>query len=65
MITLDPRALCPVCSEPFKDDDRCATDIELGICHAECLEGAPTVDLDTGEPIDGPIPTYRYDEVMP
>jgi hypothetical protein len=52
--------LCSVCAEPFKADDPCASDIELGICHAACLEGCPTVDLETGEPVEGPIPTYRY-----
>lgn len=56
---------CPVCAEPFKPDDICASDIELGYCHAACLEGAPTVDLETGEIIDGPIPTYPYSEVNP
>lgn len=54
--------LCPICAGHFKAGDMCATDIELGMCHAGCLEGAPTVDLDTGEPVEGPIPTYRYDE---
>lgn len=63
---LEPAGLdaCPVCAVPFKPDDLCSTDIELGICHAECLKGCPTVDLETGEPVDGPIPTYRYNEVM-
>jgi hypothetical protein len=55
---------CPVCAEPMKPDDTCSTDIELGICHAACLEGSPTVNLDTGEPMYGPIPTYRYGDVM-
>jgi hypothetical protein len=55
---------CPACSEPLKADDLCSTDIELGICHAACLEGSPTVDLETGEQVDGPIPTYRYGDVM-
>lgn len=53
--------LCPVCAEPFKAGDTCATDIELGECHAECLEGSPIVYLDTGEPSDGPITTYPYE----
>ena len=53
--------LCPVCAEPFKAGDMCATDIDLGTCHAACLEGSPVVDLDTGEPVDGPATTYRYD----
>lgn len=52
---------CPVCDEPFKAGDQCATDIELGICHAACLEGSPTVDLNTGDPVGGPIPTYPYE----
>ncbi|QCM05148.1 hypothetical protein G3A56_15905 [Rhizobium oryzihabitans] len=54
---------CPVCASIFKPDDICATDIELGICHAECLDGAQIVDLNTGEPSDGPIDTYRYDSL--
>lgn len=53
---------CPVCDKLFRPDDLCATDIELGICHAACLEGSPTVDLDTGEPTDGEIGTFRYSE---
>lgn len=54
---------CPVCLKPFNPDDECATDIELGTCHAACLEGSPTVDLQSGLTVDGPIPTYRYDEI--
>ncbi|MEI4482184.1 MULTISPECIES: hypothetical protein [unclassified Phyllobacterium] len=54
---------CPICTVPFKPADTCATDIEMGICHAACLEGAPTVDLETGEPTDRPIETYRYDSL--
>lgn len=54
---------CPVCAVAFKPKDICATDIELGICHAECLEGTPVVDLNTGEPSEGPIDTYRYDSL--
>lgn len=56
---------CPVCRQLFKPDDLCSTDIELGVCHAACLEGCPTVDLDTGEPVDGQIPVYRFHEVQP
>lgn len=56
---------CPVCAEPLKDDDTCATDIEMGICHAACLDGSPTVDLETGETTDGPIDTYRYGDTAP
>lgn len=53
---------CPICAAAFEPEALCATDIELGMCHAACLDGAPTVDLDTGEPVDGPIATYRYGE---
>lgn len=53
---------CPICAEPFKADDLCATDIELGTCHAGCLEGSPIVDLDTGEPSDGPLTLFQYDD---
>ncbi|MBN8241741.1 hypothetical protein JF546_01795 [Nitratireductor aquimarinus] len=51
---------CPVCAKPFAAGDTCATDIELGKCHAECLAGSPTVDLKTGEPVDGPIGTFTH-----
>lgn len=51
---------CPICADPLLDDDICATDIEMGICHAACLEGSPVVDLETGEERDGPMDTYRY-----
>lgn len=54
--------LCPVCAEAFKQGDLCAMDIEMGTCHASCLEGCPVVDLDTGEPSDGPVATFRYGE---
>ncbi|SOC43795.1 hypothetical protein SAMN05892877_111233 [Rhizobium subbaraonis] len=53
---------CPICAEVFKPTDLCASDIEMGTCHAACLEGSPVVDLDTGKPSDGPISTYRFDE---
>ncbi|MFZ4605185.1 MAG: hypothetical protein ACOYM5_02905 [Caulobacter sp.] len=57
---------CPICAEPFAPDDVCAADIELLTCHAACLEGSPTADLDTGEPRPGPILTFRYgDEPQP
>ncbi|MBN9078228.1 MAG: hypothetical protein BGN87_06420 [Rhizobiales bacterium 65-79] len=52
---------CSVCGEPFKDGDICATDINLGTCHARCLEGCSTVNLTTGERVDGPIPIYPYE----
>ena len=58
----DDTHACPICAEPFKHDDICATDIELGICHADCLAGSPIVDLETGEPSEGPVSTYRYGE---
>ncbi len=61
----DDAILCPVCSVALTPDDLCATDIELGICHAACLEGSPVVDLDTGEPMDGPAHTYRYSDTAP
>lgn len=52
--------LCPICAKPFKPDDICATDISEGICHAACLEGAPVVDLETGDETGGKADTYRY-----
>ena len=61
----DDAILCPVCWVALTPDDLCATDIELGICHAACLEGSPVVDLDTGEPMDGPAHTYRYSDTAP
>lgn len=54
---------CDICAKPLRDDDICATDIEMGICHAACLEGSPVVDLNTGEPTDGKIDTYRYGDI--
>jgi hypothetical protein len=53
--------ICPVCAEPLKVGDVCASDIEMGVCHAECLEGSPVVDLDTGDPVDGPVSTYIFE----
>lgn len=54
---------CPICAEPLKPSDICATDIEMGICHAACLEGSPVVDLDTGEEIEGgKVDTFLYGE---
>ncbi len=54
--------LCPVCAQALAPGDVCATDIELGTCHAACLEGTLIVDLDTGEAVEGPIDTYLYDD---
>lgn len=51
---------CPICTKPFEATDMCAGDIELGLCHAECLDGSPVVDLDTGKPAAGPIDTFLY-----
>ncbi|WP_143523686.1 hypothetical protein [Pararhizobium arenae] len=56
--------VCPVCLEVLEADDLCATDIEMGICHAECLEGSPVVDIDTGEVLpDGELDTYRFGDL--
>lgn len=49
---------CPVCAEPIRSGDLCSTDIEMGTCHAGCLEGTPIVDLETGEPSEGPVTTF-------
>ncbi|WP_246710521.1 hypothetical protein [Rhizobium leguminosarum] len=51
---------CPICAVAITDDDICATDIEMGTCHAACLEGLPVVDLETGEPVEGKAGTFRY-----
>lgn len=60
---LDPEVdSCPICAVPFKLDDICATDIEEGTCHAECLAGTPVVDLNTGEPSSGPVDTFLYSD---
>ncbi|MBB2973983.1 hypothetical protein [Mesorhizobium sp. RMAD-H1] len=56
---------CPICDVPFTAGDLCATDIEMGMCHAACLEGSPVVDLENGEPSDGPISTYPYEPEKP
>jgi NTP pyrophosphatase (non-canonical NTP hydrolase) len=56
----DEAERCPICDEAFKPENLCATDIELGTCHAACLEGSPVVNLDTGEPTTGAIHTYRF-----
>lgn len=63
----EPEA-CPICAVTFKPDDLCQTDIELGTCHAACLEGSPLVNLQTGDPLPvgstWPTP-YRYDSLLP
>lgn len=53
---------CPICAVELKGSDLCSLDIDMGICHAACLEGSPTVSLETGEPVDGPIGVFRYDD---
>jgi hypothetical protein len=55
---------CPICAEPFKPDDICATDIEMGTVHSKCLDGCEIVDLETGEPTDKPLHTFLYSEVI-
>lgn len=58
----DEDDVCPICNVQFKTDDLCAMDIELGTCHAVCLEGSPVVNLHSGEPTDGPVSTYRWSD---
>lgn len=62
----DVEADCPVCGEPLHPSDMCLSDVDLGICHAACLEGSPVVSLDTGEPLPegapAPVP-YRYGDI--
>ena len=65
---LEPRLVaeghCDVCSQPIKGPDLCATDVDMGPCHAACLEGSPVVDLETGEPLpEGAARTYRWDSL--
>ncbi|ACM39148.1 MULTISPECIES: hypothetical protein [Rhizobium/Agrobacterium group] len=56
---LAPRE-CPICATPFKPEDICATDVEMGTCHAACLEGSPVVDLDSGDVLpDGEVDTFQ------
>lgn len=59
----DERGHCDICSQPIIGPDLCATDVDLGTCHAACLEGSPVVNLDTGEPMPegAAIHTYRWD----
>lgn len=57
---------CDICGLGIAEDDMCLSDVDLGICHAACLEGSPVVSLDTGEPLPegtpGPVP-YRYGDI--
>lgn len=52
--------ICPVCEEIINEGDLCSSDIEMGSCHAECLEGSPVVDLETGKPVKGKASTYSW-----
>lgn len=63
----DEGEVCPICDVEFISGTRCAIDVEMGTCHADCLEGSPVVDLDTGEPTDAPVFTFIYgsDEPLP
>lgn len=56
---------CPICDIEFKPADLCADDIEMGTCHAKCLEDSPVVDLDTGQELpEGSKPdTYFFAEM--
>ena len=55
---------CPIYLVTLEPSDVCATDYEMGICHAACLEGSPVVDLSTGEPVEGvEVDTYLFSEV--
>jgi hypothetical protein len=57
---------CPICAVPFQPGDICADDIELGTCHAACLEGSPVVDLETGHELSGgQMDTYPYGDFLP
>ena len=51
---------CPVCAEPINIGDMCSMEIDMGSCHAECLDESQAVDLSTGEPIPGPVAAYEW-----
>ena len=53
---------CPICDVAFADADLCAFDVDLGCCHAACLDGADIVDLDTGAALapNTPVFTLSY-----
>lgn len=56
---------CPICLTPFQPADPCLSDVDMGTCHAACLEGSGRVDAE-GEPLpdDAPLPEpYRYDSL--
>lgn len=56
------KSVCPVCDEELRNGDLCASDIELGTCHADCLKGSPVVDLNTGKRVRGKASTFTFDE---
>lgn len=57
---------CPVCLDALLDEDDCATDIDMGTCHAGCLEGAPVVNLETGEEVRDAVPaTFKFATPLP
>ncbi|MVA09102.1 hypothetical protein GOZ78_03590 [Agrobacterium vitis] len=56
----DEQINCPICDDLLQIGDVCATDIELGTCHAACLKGSPVVDLETGDEVGGQMTTFRY-----
>ena len=62
----DELTICPICAVAFKPDDMCLTDIEMGTCHATCLEGSPMVDLETGDLLpEGSPPPSPFPFVEP
>lgn len=55
---------CDICGEPIKGPDLCATDVDMGPCHAACLEGSPIVSRETGEVLPDEKPhIYRWDDL--
>ncbi|MCA0366773.1 MAG: hypothetical protein LCH57_01745 [Proteobacteria bacterium] len=65
---LEPRQVedghCDICDQPIKGPDLCATDVDMGPCHAACLEGSPIVSRETGEVLPDAKPsTYRWDSL--
>lgn len=64
--TSDDSDLCPICQVAFQPNDICASDIELGTCHAACLKGSLVVDLETGDELPGgQMDTYPYGDLFP
>lgn len=55
---------CDICGQAIMGPDLCATDIDMGPCHAACLEGSSIVSLETGEALPDATPrTYRWDDL--